>query len=68
MCQMSAFLWHLALCCALGLLMENNVGKVPDPVHSGQEGETINNKISEDAAKEINRVIRQTEPGRERIS
>lgn len=57
MCQMSAFLWHLALCHALGLPMENNMGKVPVPAHSSQEGEILNNKISEGAAKEINREI-----------
>lgn len=44
---MSTFLWHLALCRALGLPMENNVGKIPAPAHSGQEGETTDNKISE---------------------
>lgn len=50
-------MWHLALCHALRLLMENKVGEVPVPAHSGQESETINNKISNGTTKGINRVL-----------
>ena len=52
--KLALSMWHLA--CA-GLPIENQVDKVPVPVHTGQQSEIINNKITEGATKEINRAI-----------
>lgn len=35
----------------------NQVGKFPDPAHSGRESEIVNSKISEGVTQEINKVI-----------